>query len=433
MGFVGSLFSGSQGMGWQPERAASPEQAQQLYQQQQQRLAQQQAFTQALQAQTPGAIAAQQQILGQLQQQAQGLGPSVARGMLAEQTGQNVAQTAALMGGQRGASANAGLIARQAATAGMGAQQQAAGQAATLRAQEQLGAQQAAAGLAGRQIGQVSQAQEAGLQAQTAAQQNVLNAIAQRNAAQAGIQQQVAGGQQQMFGGLLGGAAQLGAAAVGLAEGGEVPSSPKIGEKGYWKKIQEEHGKITSPQQKQAEPLREGAYQMGTALGALAGKLLGGSKSPTGQTTGGYAGANLGVDTSMPSPVNPMATSQTIGAYQAPNLMPQPGMQKMSPGLGVNYAEGGQVPAMLSPGERYLPPSEVEKVKEGKKEAVSAGKKIPGKAKVDGDSLKNDTVPANLEEGGIVIPRSVMQSKDPAEQARKFVAAIVAKQQMKRK
>lgn len=398
MGFVGNLFGGSSGMGWQPERAASPEQAQQLYQQQQQKLAQQQAFTQALMAQTPGAIGAQQQILGQLQQQAQGLGPSVARRQLAETTGQNVAQTAALMAGQRGAGANAGLIARQAASAGMGAQQQAAGQAATLRAQEQLAAQQAAAGLAGRQIGQVGEAQQTGLQAQTAAQQNILNAIAQRNAAQAGIQQQVAAGQQQLFGGLLGGAAQVGAAAAGLAEGGEVTSEPKLGQKGYWKKIQEEHKKVTTPEKAQAEPLREGAYKMGTALGSLAGKLLGGSSAPS-----------------------------NAGLTPAPIRMPG------APVPAAPYAEGGQVPAMLSPGERYLPPSEVEKVKEGKKEAVSAGRKVPGKAKVSGDDLRNDTVPANLEEGGIVIPRSVMNSKDPAEQARKFVAAIIAKQQMKRK
>ena len=375
MGFVGNLFSGSSGMGYEPERAASGEQAQQLYEQQQQKLAQQQAFTQALMAQSPQALAAQQQVLGQLTQQAQGVGPSIAQRALAETTGQNVANTAALMASKRGASANAGLVGRQAALAGMGAQQQAAGQAATLRAQEQIMAQQQAANLAGQQLGQVAGAQATGLQAQQGAQQNVMNAIANRNATLGQIQQQVAGGQQQLFGGLLGGAAQVGAKLVGFAEGGEVSSEPKMGEAGYWKKIQEEHQKLVAPEQRQKEPLKEGAYQMGTALGSLAGKLIKGS----------------------------------------------------------GYAYGGEVPAMLSPGEKYLPPREVEEVAKGKKPVDKAGKIIPGRAKVDGDSLKNDTVHARLEEGGIVIPRSVMQSKNPSEQARKFVDAVLARQAMKRK
>ena len=123
----------------------------------------------------------------------------------------------------------------------------------------------------------------------------------------------------------------------------------------------------------------------------------------------------LGVDKSMPTPINPLATSESIGAYKLP------------------FAEGGKVDAMLSPGEKYLKPEEVKPVAKGEKNIKEAGKSIPGQAKVKGDSLKNDVVPAKLEEGGVVIPRSVMQSKDPAEQARKFVAAIVAKQQLKRK
>lgn len=53
--------------------------------------------------------------------------------------------------------------------------------------------------------------------------------------------------------------------------------------------------------------------------------------------------------------------------------------------------------------------------------AASKGGEIPGKAKVEGDSPKNDTVPAILSPGEIVLPRSV--SKDP-EAAKKFVEAI---------
>lgn len=343
MGFVGGLFSG--GAGYETERAASPEQAQELYRQQQQRLAQQQAFTQALQAQSPQAIAAQQQILGQLQAQAAGAGPSVAQGQLAETTAQNVARTGALLAGQRGASANVGLAGRQAAQLGAQAQQQAAGQAATLKAQEQLGAQQAAAQLAGQQIGQIGGAQQLGIQGVQGAQQNILDAIAQRNKTQAEFEAQKMKQQGSMLGNIAG------------VVGGAI--APGIG------------------------------GSLGKAITSVISKADGGLVEKP-YAVGGY------VDQ-------------------------------------LKMAQGGMVPAMVSPGERYLPPGEVEKVKEGKKEPISAGEKIPGKAKVPGDSLKNDTVKKNLTEGGIVIPKSVMESKNPKEQARKFVEAVLAKQAVKRK
>ncbi len=107
----------------------------------------------------------QQALASQLGQMAQGNGPSVARTQLANTTGANVANQAALMAGQRGAGANAGLIARQAAQQGGALQQQAAGQGAQLKAQEQLNAvgalqqQQGMLGnLATQQVGQQANA-----------------------------------------------------------------------------------------------------------------------------------------------------------------------------------------------------------------------------------------------------------------------------------
>lgn len=50
--------------------------------------------------------------------------------------------------------------------------------------------------------------------------------------------------------------------------------------------------------------------------------------------------------------------------------------------------------------------------------ALSRGGKVPGKPKVFGDSESNDTVPAMLSPGEIVIPRT--QSKDP-DQAKEFI------------
>lgn len=79
----------------------------------------------------------------------------------------------------------------------------------------------------------------------------------------------------------------------------------------------------------------------------------------------------------------------------------------------------GKVDAILSPGEIYLSPEEAAKVAAGK-ESPMQGSRVPGEAKVKGDSLKNDVVPAKLEEGGMVIPRS--HSMDP-KKAQAFVAA----------
>jgi hypothetical protein len=411
MGFLGSMFSSDQGMGYRPQGGASVEQAQDLYNQQQQRLAQQQQFTQALMAQSPQAIANQQMLGSQLAAATQGIGPSVAQTQLAETTGQNVKRQGALMQSTRGASGNVGLMSRNIANVGAQTQQQAAGQAATLRAQEILAARQQLQGLTGAQLGQIGQAQQTGLVGTTNAQQNILNAIAQKNATEAGIQQQIAQGQGGLLQGLMGGMMML-------ADGGEVTQEPS-NEKSYWEKFKESYAN----QAKQAmnTPSESKTFEGGRAMGQAMAKGVGSlfkSKPDTGTPGGGYAGANLNVNTAMPTPINPLATSQSIGALKLPFL---------------GMAEGGKVPAMVSPGERYLPPSEVEKVKKGEKEAVHAGKKIPGKAKVDGDNLQNDTVHATLKEGGIVIPRSVMQSDDPAEQARKFVAAVLAKKQAKRK
>lgn len=63
--------------------------------------------------------------------------------------------------------------------------------------------------------------------------------------------------------------------------------------------------------------------------------------------------------------------------------------------------------------------------------ALKAGGSVPGKAAVKGDSYKNDTVKALLSPGEVVIPKSVMESEDPAGESAKFVQAIMAKNRMK--
>jgi hypothetical protein len=59
--------------------------------------------------------------------------------------------------------------------------------------------------------------------------------------------------------------------------------------------------------------------------------------------------------------------------------------------------------------------------------AMRAGGMVPGKAQVKGDSPKNDTVPAMLSPGEIVIPRTALQGPDAPQKAAAFVAAVLAK------
>lgn len=65
---------------------------------------------------------------------------------------------------------------------------------------------------------------------------------------------------------------------------------------------------------------------------------------------------------------------------------------------------------------------------------AAKGKMVPGKPKVGGakNSYANDNVKALLSPGEIVLPRSVTQSKDPVNNAAKFVQAVMAKQGLKK-
>jgi hypothetical protein len=85
-----------------------------------------------------------------------------------------------------------------------------------------------------------------------------------------------------------------------------------------------------------------------------------------------------------------------------------------------SYGKGGPVRAMVSPGERSLSPDDVKKVIEQGANPLKLGKVFDGKAKVKGDSLKNDNIPTTLAEGGVILPRHITNKKDP-EKAALFV------------
>lgn len=175
-------------------------------------------------------FAQQQQLAGQLSAQAQGQGPNPAQAQFATNQGNIAGQQAALMAGQRGAGANAGMIARQAGMQGMQGQQQAAGQAATLQAQQQLAAQQALmqqqAGMqqvAGQQVGQLQTGFNAYNQTALGQQGNLLSSVSEQNKANAGVAGVNANNSGKLIGGVLNGAS----AALGMAHGGQVPNGPQ--------------------------------------------------------------------------------------------------------------------------------------------------------------------------------------------------------------
>lgn len=455
-GQMGTGIAGPEGAPIQ--QAVNPAQAQQVYGQTQDALAQQQALLNALNMQNgmgnqssvfnqsqdlanalsqangigkqnqvygslQGIAGQQQGLANQYQQIANGQGPNPAQNMLNQATGQNVANQAALMAGQRGAGANVGLMARQAAMQGAGIQQNAAGQAATMQSQQQLGAlqglgaqQQAMAGtqtaagqLAGTQLG-AQQAQQGAManqaaqqvqqqmgatttlnQAQQAQQQAILGAMANQNqaavsnqnsinAANAGVTQTAMQGQQGMIGGIMqGGAAAMGAAKAHggmitpMANGGTVaPPDPAAPASAFGQFLQGWGGGMNTAPMAAPE----------------AAAPVSGSRS----LSKGSSDMTAALASRMRGPGAP------AGPNDMPNA-PQPIIGAAMQAYGGLSARGGGVAA--------------------KNTAQQASKK--------GDSYSNDKIPTVLSEGEIVLPRSVTMSKDPARSAADFVRKVIAK------
>lgn len=405
MGALGGLTGtagGQSGTGVQGPSAApivNPTNATQIsgaYTGAQNSLQSQQQLLQALQAQN--GLANQNQVYGQLQGVANGTGPNPAQTMLNQSTGANVANQAALMAGQRGAASNVGLMARQAAMQGANTQQQAAGQAATLQANQSLNAINSAGGIANaqttNQIGQTNantQAQQAEQQALLGAQSNAnsANVSSQNsiNAANAGLATTTMQGQQALVGGGLQGA---GAALAMMADGGPVGDVVNNVDPGY------------------VAPAASSAFQ--------------GPQSKFGQFLNNVGQNSQDQIDSAPPPTT------SSGALQQ-------GTSKAISGLAsaLMGAQGGMVPALVSPGEKYLSPREVEAVEKGA-DPMKVGETISGKPKVGGakNSYANDFVPKKLEIGGIVVPRSETKSKNPHRNSADFVMKTLAKRKVGR-
>lgn len=399
MSFVSGLFSGAKGANFQGQGQSSGQLGTDTTQAEGVQ-GQQQAFLSQLAAQggaqnQSNVFQQQQQLSNQLQQQANGQGPNPALAQLQQTTGQNVANQAALAAGQRGAGANAGLIARQVGQQGAATQQQAVGQGATQAANQQiaaegaLGTQQAnMANLATQQVGQQSSTLQNLAGNAQGLQSNDINSLNNQNSANSAIAVQ----NQKTQGNILGGVTNGVAGALGLAEGGVVPDASPL-----------------------ATPIAPATVQDPNAPQSSTAKALAAKKA-------GPAAAPAQEEEKDPL---------TQAATGVGDLVGQ-GVSAIGSGIGSLFAEGGKVPAMVSPGEVYIPPSKVKEAQMSK-DPTKVGEKIPGKAKVKGNSYANDTVPKTLEEGGIVLPKSVMEHKHPAWAAHAFVTAITAKTKLRKK
>lgn len=369
----------------------------------------------------------QQQLANQLGQQAQGQGPNPAQAQFAQNSANNISAQAALQAGQRGSSANAGMAARQAGQAGGAMQQNAAGQAATLQAQQQLAAQQQQAALFGQMGGQNigEQQSNAGMFGAAAGannQQNMgnINNAAMMQGINATVSQNNANAVNNTQGGIFG-AMSLGFGAKGgkvgnlphYDEGGDVggdSGGDSGGDDSSGGDNDSSDDNSDPSKQKKSMKLEAGAPTAMPYAPAGLSSVGQSSLKPSGGGTSGLAS------------IGSLAAAMNKGG-------------KFTDFSGYKYARGENVNAMISPGEIFLDPEEAQAVAGNKDNAsriVPAAKHVPGKAKVKGNSLKNDTVPARLPEGGVVLPRTVAKSKNLPEDAARFVAAALSKKKGKK-
>lgn len=382
MGAIGGLFGlggGAGGTGFAaPEQANIVDQggvglgnaAGEAYARNQAQLASQQRLNAALQQQ--GGLQRQASAFDQMQGVASGTGPNPAQAMLNQATGANVANQAALMAGQRGAAANVGLMARQAAQQGANLQQQAVGQGATMQANQSLNALGQLGGMANTMVANQMAGENAATSAEQSQYSNLLNALAAQNQARVGSQGSVnsantalAGNAQKGQQGLLGGLMNAAGPALGLMTGGAGPAVAGASGLDF---SQSGVGNV--------------GYDSGGSLGGNKYRLAEGGQVP------------------------PNGPQSSFGQF-------------LSDAQGSGLNRGGMVDVVLSPGEKVVPPGKVNEAAGGKVEA----KTVPGKAKVAGDSIKNDTYKTKLPEGSVVVPRTKAgDEKDAAAFVRKVLA-----------
>lgn len=365
---------------------------------------------------TPGVAqgaGSQNTLTNELTAETMGGGPNPAQAALNQNTGTNVANQAALAAGQRGASGNVGLIAREAGQQGAAIQQNAVGQEATQEAQQQLNAQNALANVANSQVGQGTNA----VQLQNQTQQNEQNILQGANTAtnNAAVSQQeninstnaaVAAGNQNSNQNVAQGVGNAlnalgGGAGTLFAEGGKVlPKHLHAMASIYHPHMMADGGMVWQNSVPVSSSINPGASPN------LPQDTFQSGNSPSAPSGGGGSGS-MGFGTSTPTMM--AGEPGVMGGAGAGGAA---GLGEVAD-LAVLAARGGRIPNM------------------GRK--LEAGGKVPGKPKVNKDAYKNDTVNAKLSPGEVVIDINTLKDKGKLGQMARFVAQNIERKKMGRK
>lgn len=334
-------------------------------------------------AQSSGQTLGQQQNLYGQQQgladallaQSKGQGPNPAQLQFQQNVNQNIAQQAGAIASQRGI--NPALAGRMAAQQGAAMNQQAAGQAGVLQAQQQLGAQQA--------LGAQQQALGANLQGQNATLANSGNLFSQ------------AAGTAGALGGL--GSNLYGTGVQGQNAQNQVITQGSLGVQGINAGTAGQNAALAA----HTQDLKSGVAQQNAALGAHTQDLLGNVAHDN--LTSGIAGQQIkaGVAGS-----NAATQTQLLGG-----LINAGGAAASKAGTGGAMAHGGEVHDQQALSLAHA--------------LMGRGGDVPGRAKKKGDSSENDTVPTVLSPHEIVIPRSISMADDAPAKAAEFVAKLKGK------
>ncbi len=377
----------------------------------------------------------QKQFEQQLADITQGKGPSLSGQLLQQQAMQNAQATNALIAGQRGV--NTGMALRQALQQQGLANQQAMQQAQVGRSQEQMGA-----------LGLRQQQYQANRQfdlAQRQQQQQYDLGVRQINA---GIEMQNAANTSSLLGGVIGGGAGIGAAALMSDEN---------------QKTDIQDGDQAAYDFLDALQAHKYKYKDASLPGAAPGEQLGVMAQDVEQSPGAQMvqdtpqgkmldpskgfGAVLAAQANLHERLKALEGGKGYAAggfvdYSIPLKQGHGGQELMgaSQGIASMMSKRGMAKAPVAPTpfepeiidqggymQPMVPAGATDIAKVGQMYAAH-GAYVPGKAKVAGDSPKNDTVPAMLSPGEIVIPRS--KAKD-ADKAKAFIDELMRKKKAK--
>lgn len=433
--------------------------------------------------QAGAAVSNQNALANQLLAMSQGGGPNPAQTELNTATGQNVAAQAALMAGQRGAGANAGLIARQAGQQGAATQQQAVGQAATLEAQQQIAAQQNLANLSNNQVTQAGNATGAASTAQQNEQNILQNANTSLNNADVSMQSNLnnvnsqsaianqnmnanvasgvgkalsnvpvigsifeKGGEVKMGGGgpitpnpLVGGPAGATAtwappqfSASNASSGPVVPGTPNAPEFQSNPVLFGNHGKgggDSGALGTQAEDNPSASALMYDTPGQFGSSLM--NAPDVGAPASAYMGSNADFAGSLLGSGGGSDLAAAAFLARGGKIAKGPHRSHVANFL-AGGGETGERDIIVSPKEVILTPEQVHKVVHEDADPMKIGYRFPGKDKVKGrDSLKNDVIPTKARGGSVVVPIHITEHKDASAKSRKFVKRVAAKHMKK--